>query len=172
MISTLHNFIILKPSFWIQRHVIFTVISVIIIVFIINFILFSIDNDDVNKGHFNRNIIESEENGKLIKKYVSSPALDACHYTFSTISTVGYGDISPKTSVAKSWTIFYHMLTIILSLKLFDYYYNKDSVTLESLKNRVENLSLENVMLNDINKTLTKNKVSKENSPYNILSDF
>ena len=83
-------------------------------------------------------------------------ALDACHYTFSSISTVGYGDISPKTSVAKSWTIFYHMLTIILSLKLFDYYYNKDSVTLESLKNRVENLSLENVMLNNINNNFKK----------------
>lgn len=122
------QYLILKPSYFMQSHFIFSLMCVIVIIFIGNFILFSYENDDVDKGHFARNFDTIGDK----KEYISSPELDAFHYTLTTISTIGYGDIIPKTSTAKRWTIFTHMLVILMSYKLFDYIYNPNSKSLEA----------------------------------------
>lgn len=128
-LSKLYKYTILKPSYFMQSHFIFSLICVIVIIFIGNLILFSYENDDVDKGHFARNYDTIDDK----KVYVSSPSLDAFHYTLTTMSTVGYGDIIPKTSAAKQWTIFTHILVILMSYKLFDYIYNPNSKSLQAV---------------------------------------
>ena len=128
-LNKLYKYTVLKPSNFMQSHFIFSLICAIVIIFIGNLILFSYENDDVDKGHFARNFDTVGDT----KVYVSSPGLDAFHYTLTTISTVGYGDIIPKTSTAKQWTIFTHMLVILMSYKLFDYIYNPNSQSLQAV---------------------------------------
>ena len=128
--------LIQKPAFWIQSHYIITIVIVFFIIYIGNLILFLHEKDNIDGGHFHRNIIE--KNGK--KQYASSAPLDAAHYTFTTLSTVGYGDIIPKTSSAKIWTMFTHLLVIFSTLKLFDYISNPNANSISSLMNIVKEL--------------------------------
>lgn len=44
--------------------------------------------------------------------------LDSAYYTVITLATVGYGDITPKTSAGKLFTIFYVMIGITIFISL------------------------------------------------------
>ncbi len=46
--------------------------------------------------------------------------LDSVYYTVVTITTIGFGDLTPKTSLGKIVTIFYALNGIALLLMLFD----------------------------------------------------
>jgi len=46
--------------------------------------------------------------------------LDSVYYTVVTITTIGFGDFSPKTDLGKIVTIFYGLNGVALLLMLFD----------------------------------------------------
>jgi len=46
--------------------------------------------------------------------------LDSVYYTVVTITTIGFGDLTPKTSLGKIVTVFYGLNGIALLLMLFD----------------------------------------------------
>lgn len=110
-----------KFSLLLQRKFILSLIIIIIICIVINTIIFNADQKDVDNAHFNRNYTTDIIDNKEIKRFISSPLTDATHFTITTFSTVGFGDITPKTSIAKLWTNCMQILVIIMTLKLFEY---------------------------------------------------
>jgi hypothetical protein len=103
--------------------------------------------DDISKAHFNRNYTEETIDGKVVAKYISSPFTDAVYYSFTTLSTIGYGDITPKTTLAKSWTSFMQAIVIIMTMKLFEYIYNPNSTTIQALLTNIQLVSAQNSQL-------------------------
>ena len=165
------NNIIIKINVLLQQHFIAFVLISILLFIIINSILFSMmnPNENIDNFHFNRTIIkigEKEQNGKIIDIYdfISDPFTDACHYTFTTMATVGYGDITPKSTIAKYWTMFMHIITIIMSLKIFEYFIT-DEASSKALLKRINELNNENEELkeknNEFKKILTNNSTTK-----------
>jgi amino acid transporter len=112
------NFIKLG-SLFLQKHYLLALLIIIVICIIINTIIFYYD--DIDNPHFNRNYKIINENGKDVKQYISSSLTDGVHYTLTTFTTVGYGDITPYTTQAKAWTNSMHILVLIMTLKLFEY---------------------------------------------------
>lgn len=110
---------------FLQKHFVFSLTVIIILCMVINWFIFAYDNNE--NPHFHRNHIVVNENEKDIKKYLSSPFTDATHFTLTTFSTVGYGDISPLSSPAKAWTNFMQFLVIVMTLKLFEYVSSNNS---------------------------------------------
>lgn len=154
--SKIGNYLIKKPSGFIQRNYIFSLFIVISICFIITLILFTNDSDN---SHFNRSFTIVDGN----KKYNSSNGTDALHYVLTTFSTVGYGDITPISSSAKAWTNFMQFLVIVMTLKLFEYIATGDSTTLNTLINRNRELSEENTKLSQKNTKLSDENTKLEN---------
>ena len=79
-----------------------------IITLIINLIL-------INYGHFDS---EPTDGSEKIKRTASSTITDGVYFTTTQFSTIGYGDITPKTNTAKIISSFCHLLIIAISLKL------------------------------------------------------
>jgi voltage-gated potassium channel len=46
--------------------------------------------------------------------------LDALYFSVITLSTIGYGDLTPTTPIARLFTIFYAINGIVILLALFD----------------------------------------------------
>lgn len=167
----LYKNILLNFNLFLQKHFIGFILISILCIIIINSIWFSImdPNEHIDKFDFNRTIIkigETEKDGKVIDiyKFISDPFTDACHYTFTTMSTVGYGDITPKSTGAKYWTMIMHIIAIIMSLKIFEYFISEDASSKALLK-RINELDNENDKLkneNDNLKILFNNKCTKE----------
>jgi hypothetical protein len=170
-----------KFNLLIQKNLAVFVIIVCLFLIIINTIWFSVmDPNETIKNPFNRTTIETN-NKKL--KFISDPFTDACHYTFTTMSTVGYGDITPKSTAAKYWTMFMHIIAIFISWRLFDYYISDDSsnkalmdqmTQLEKSKKEYEdknkiledkNIEINKLLQNSaiVSKLLTKTKNNKIN---------
>jgi len=159
-INIIKNFLT-NFNLFLQKHFVGFVLISIILIIIINSIWFSTmdPNENFDNFHFNRTIIkigEKEINGKTIDiyKFISDPFTDACHYTFTTMSTIGYGDITPKSTPAKYWTMVMHILAIIMSLKIFEYFITDDASSKALLK-RINELDNENENLKNKNKELT-----------------
>jgi hypothetical protein len=129
--------------------------------------------DDPNTTSFNRNYeeIKNETTGVIEKVHSSGPFIDAVDFTFTTFSTVGYGDITPKTTLAKSWVIIMHSLVIFMTYKLFEYIYSSDKTSLHPLINQISSLSSNVAELTQENKNL-KEEFNKKiiNNQYNIQS--
>jgi hypothetical protein len=145
-------------NYWIQKHFIAFLIIIIIIIISIHWILFEIDNYNLKhniKVNFNRN-------KKSDNEFESSSFIDSLHYTLTSFSTVGYGDITPNTTYAKVWTSFMHIMIIIISLKLFEYIYTPaDSGSIQSLTNEIKRL-------NDEKSVLEKDKLNLINENQKI----
>ena len=117
------------------------------------------DPNEIIKNSFNRTTIETDDK-KL--KFISDPFTDACHYTFTTMSTVGYGDITPKSTAAKYWTMFMHIIAIFISLRLFDYYISDNSSN-KALIEQMSQLEKSKKEYEDKNKILEdKNKILED----------
>jgi len=139
-----------KINIFLQNHFISFLIFFIIIIITINWIWFSAmdPNGNVDEFSFNRTtiVIGKDKDNNPINKFISSSFTDACHYTLTSISTVGYGDITPKSSAAKYWTMGMHMIIIIMSYKLFEYFANDDASS-QSLLKEINKLDAENTEL-------------------------
>jgi hypothetical protein len=46
--------------------------------------------------------------------------LDALYFSLITLATIGYGDLTPTTPIAKVFTMFYAINGIVVLLALFD----------------------------------------------------
>jgi hypothetical protein len=159
-----------KFNLLIQKNLAVFVIIVCLFLIIINTIWFSVmDPNETIKNSFNRTTIETN-NKKL--KFISDPFTDACHYTFTTMSTVGYGDITPKSTAAKYWTMFMHIIAIFISLRLFDYYISDESSN-KALIDQMTQLEKSKKEYEDKNKILEdKNKILEDkNIEINKLLD-
>lgn len=85
-----------------------SIVIFFIIILIINLIL-------IGTGHFDS---EPEDGTKKPKRSADSILIDGIYFTTTQFSTVGYGDITPKTNVAKIMASLCHFLIIAISLKL------------------------------------------------------
>lgn len=116
---------------FINKHYVILFITMLTLCCIINAIWFSnMDPNDPDNFAFNRTTVK-KKNGDGYE-FTSNSTIDSLYFSFTTFSTIGYGDITPKTSLAKSWVTFLHCLVILFSYKLFEYYMNVDSNTNES----------------------------------------
>lgn len=154
---------LLNLNLFIQKHFVAFVIISILLMIIINTFWFSMMDPNGNSDDFafNRTTIkvgEKDEDGKKIDefKFISNSFTDACHYTFTTMSTIGYGDITPKSSNAKYWTMVMHIIAIIMSLKVFEYFISDDASSKALLK-RINELDAENEELKQTNTELIDN---------------
>jgi hypothetical protein len=149
-----------KFNLLIQKNLAVFVIIVCLFLIIINTVWFSVmDPNEIIKNSFNRTTIETDDK-KL--KFISDPFTDACHYTFTTMSTVGYGDITPKSTAAKYWTMFMHIIAIFISLRLFDYYISDNSSN-KALIDQMSQLEKSKKEYEDKNKILEdKNKILED----------
>ena len=157
-----------KFSIFLQQHFLLSLLIVIVICIIINTIIFIFD--DIENPHFNRNYNIINENGKDKKIYLSSPFIDATHFTFTTFSTVGYGDITPKTSIAKSWTNVMMFVVIVMTLKLFEYNSSNNSSCQADFKEFMLAKNTAEIWKKKINKTknpsiATENPINKTENP-------
>lgn len=157
VMQNMFYYLIEKPSMFIQKHFIFSLFIIILTCFIITLILFTNDEKNTENPNFNRNYNIEIIDDKEIKKFVSSPFTDAMHYTLTTFSSVGYGDITPLSSSAKAWTNIMQFFVILMSLKLFEYIYT-DKSSLQSLykqntelSSTISKLTIENDQLKKIN---------------------
>jgi hypothetical protein len=106
---------LLKSSF------LFSIIVFLIIILIINLIL-------IGTGHFDS---EPEEGKEKIKRDIGNTLTDGIYFTTTQFSTIGYGDLTPKTSAAKWICSFNHLLIISISLKLISEFGIKSTIDKE-----------------------------------------
>jgi len=139
LLKKLQYYLIKKPSLLIQSNFIIAFICVILIIWIGNYILICTSDDNIDVGDTS-----------------SSKFVDTTHYTFTTLSSVGYGDILPKSSIAKVWASLSHMLIILMSYKLFEYVYDPNSTTLQTLLKKITEVEHENNNLKNKNLELIK----------------
>lgn len=149
-------------NYLLQKHFISFLILIIFIIIIINWIIFAIDDYNLKnniKCNFNRN-------KKSDNEFESYSLIDSIHYTLTSFSTIGYGDIIPNTTSAKIWTNFMHIIIIFITLKLFEYIYTPyDQGSIQSLTNEIKRL-------NDEKSILEKDKYNliNENQKMKILN--
>jgi hypothetical protein len=104
----------------ISKYYVRSLIVIIILFVIVNIVWFNSMDANSSDLAFNRTVIGPEGD----KQFKCSNATDGLYFTFTTLSTVGYGDIAPLSSAAKQWTTLMHVIIIYLTLKLCDYAYN------------------------------------------------
>jgi voltage-gated potassium channel Kch len=91
---------------YIGKHLIVAVLIVITIFIIINsFLMYHVDTI----GAFNN------KKGTKLDAFV-----DGIYFTSTTMSTVGYGDITPQTKSAKVFATFMQVIALFLGMRLFD----------------------------------------------------
>ncbi len=91
---------------YIGKHLIVAVLIVIVIFILINsFLMYHVDTI----GAFNN------KKGTKMDAFV-----DGIYFTSTTMSTVGYGDITPQTKSAKIFTTCMQVVVLFLSMRLFD----------------------------------------------------
>lgn len=93
---------------FLQKSYIRTIIIFCTIILIINLIL-------IGTGHFDSEPAEGEEK---FKRTTGNTITDSLYFTTTQVSSIGYGDITPKTTIAKWMCSFCHILIISISLKL------------------------------------------------------
>lgn len=161
---------------FINKHYVILFITMLTLCCIVNAIWFSnMDPNDPDNFAFNRTTRKKKDgNGD---EFISNSTIDSLYFSFTTFSTVGYGDITPKSSLAKSWVTFVHCLVILFSYKLFEYYMNVDSNTNESAlfatydRVRNENIELKSKIA-DL-EIQTQNKKSKASiTPENVAKNW
>ena len=73
----------------------------------------------IGLGHFDNKPAEGEE---TFKRTVRNRITDGVYFTTTQLSTIGYGDITPKSNTAKNICSIVHIFIIAISLKLFSEY--------------------------------------------------
>ena len=90
-------------------------------------------NGNPDEWAFNRMVVtKTDADGSTHNEFLSNSMVDSLYFSFTTFSTVGYGDVTPKSSMAKTWVGFLHGSIILFTYKLFEYYMNIDKDTNES----------------------------------------
>ncbi len=69
--------------------------------------------------------------------------LDSVYFTVVTITTIGFGDLTPKTSLGKIVTIFYGLNGIAILLMLFDQIRRIRSLEYEEVQKEIAKQNLE-----------------------------
>lgn len=116
-----------KFNSFFSRHYVLLFIIILIVCFIINWYVFSqMDpNGEADKMAFNR-IIVPKEGVQNEKEFISNNVTDSLYFTLTTFSTIGYGDITPRTTSAKAWCGIMHTLVILFTYKLYEHYMTVD----------------------------------------------
>ena len=101
----------------------------------------------------NEGVIQAAQNGAMIfvtaglyivigasiyQKLENLSVLDSYYYVVVTLSTIGYGDIAPKTSAGKLFTIFFIVFGIAIFSSLIS------NIVSRSQKRRAEKLAQKN----------------------------
>lgn len=163
-VNFLYKLFVQKPSHALQRRPIFYILIIIGILLIVNIILFIYDDyyNDPTTSNFNRNVTADG-------KHASNWFTDSCYFTLSSFSTIGYGDITPKTTLAKSWCCIMQFITLAVSLKLFEYIYDVESSSVKTLNNEISRLNEVNSSLiiqnSDLINKLDTNIINANNRP-------
>jgi hypothetical protein len=137
-------------KFVIKHNYIITIIIFFIILLCINhFILFK-------NGHF-----YSDED-KLIKTD-KDIRTDSFYFTTTQFSTIGYGDLTPKTNMAKMITSISHILIIFISLKLmaeFGILSTESQIQVQKIDNDTKKIQDDKCSLNALNATQSSNFIT------------
>lgn len=71
--------------------------------------------------------------------------VDSFYFTGITLTTIGYGDITPKTDEGKIFTVFFSIMGVALTLfaltAIAENYFNRRMALLQSIQKRVESLA-------------------------------
>ncbi len=90
----------------IGKHLIRTVFIIIVLFIIVNtFIFYNVDKN----GWYNTE-----------KTTLSDAFVNSIYFTSTTMTTIGYGDITPRTNGAKGFVVFMQLMTLFLGMRLFD----------------------------------------------------
>lgn len=92
-----------------KNHYVKTILIFFTIILIINLFL-------IWFGHFDAEPADGEEK---FKRTTWNTVVDSVYFTTTQLSTIGYGDITAKTTTAKNVCSLVHVFIIIISLKLF-----------------------------------------------------
>ena len=102
-----------------RKNYIKTLIIIFIIMLIINLLLIGCGHfDDSDDESDNNSDDNSKDNKKIIKRNAGNTLTDGFYFTTTQFSTVGYGDITPKTTIAKWISGFFHITIVAISLSL------------------------------------------------------
>jgi hypothetical protein len=104
-----------------KSNFLFSIVIFFTVILIINLIL-------IGTGCFDS---EPEEGKEKFKRNLNNTLTDGIYFTTTQFSTVGYGDITPKTPVAKWMCSFSHLLIIAISLELISEFGIKSTINKE-----------------------------------------
>ncbi len=137
---------------FLQKSYIRTIAIFFIIILIVNLIL-------IGLGHFDS---EPEEGGKKFKRDYGNTMTDGLYFTTTQFSTIGYGDITPKTQFSKWICAMVHFTVIAITLKLFSEFgiMNKiDKETIHVLNIANDSNTIKNIQLADVVSQLDTKKI-------------
>jgi hypothetical protein len=109
-----------KTNALISKYYIKSLIFIVILFLVINIFWFYNMDAESSDLQFQRTVVGEPGN----KQFKCNYATDGFYYTFTTLSTIGYGDIIPLTPAAKQWATLMQIVVIYLTLKLCDYAYS------------------------------------------------
>ena len=71
-------------------------------------------------------------------------SVDAFYFTGVTITTIGYGDIAPKTDIGKIFTVFFALMGVSLTLfilaTLAEHYFSREHVLINKVEEQITNV--------------------------------
>jgi hypothetical protein len=114
-----------------KDHYVKTILIFFIIILIINLFL-------IGYGHFDA---EPTDDQKRFERTPWNTVIDSVYFTTTQLSTIGYGDITAKTTTAKNVCSLVHVFIIIISLKLFSeigFAPKVDKVLFEAASEKIE----------------------------------
>ena len=94
---------------FLQKSYIRTIFIFFVIILIVNLIL-------IGNGHFDA---EPDDGSVKFERTVNNTLVDGFYFTTTQFSTIGYGDVTPKTNISKGISSLFHIVIIALTLKLF-----------------------------------------------------
>lgn len=135
------------------KKLLLTLFIIFLICWIIIFIWFLIDEnkykDNLDLCNFARPFYEN--NNKKI--FYSNAITDSLYFTTTAFGTFGYGDIYPKTTIAKLYISLMHFIIIIFSMNLYENFF-------------IENKTIKDLSLDITKLTSTMSKSNNKNSNY------